>query len=349
MITPLQVTWFVLIGVLFAGYSLLAGYDLGIGILHLFASKQERARNVQIIAPYWDANEVWLLTAGGALFAAFPSAYATIFSAFYLPLMIVLWALIIRAISIEYRSKVDSPRWRAVCDYGFGIGSLVPTLLFGVALGNIIQGLSLDDKGNYTGTFFQLLSPFPLLMGVLAVVAFSFHGALFAAMEKPGTEGDFKEVNLRRAKKIALPYIIILWIAIASVQSAAHPGAKSFSNEIERILAPVQVVSLIVAAFFVIRKMSLFAFLASAITLLSIICNAASSLFPRLIPAKQIRVMTFDSAPDLSLTIANASSSHRTLQAMLIIALIGVPIVLAYTIYIHRLFRTAKAEGDSAY
>ena len=190
-IMDLQAIWFLLVGVLIIGYAILDGFDLGVGVLHLFLkNEQERRLSLNAIGPVWDGNEVWLLTGGGALFAAFPVVYATVFSGFYLALMLLLVALIFRAVSMEFRGKVDSPAWKKVWDWAFGIGSLLPAVLFGVAFGNILRGLPINEQGAFTGSFFGLLNPYAILIGVLSLCVFIMHGAIYLALK---TEGELQE------------------------------------------------------------------------------------------------------------------------------------------------------------
>ena len=187
----LQTTWFLLVGVLLAGYTILDGFDLGVGTLHLFLAKDDRERRTSLnsIGPVWDGNEVWLLTGGGALFAAFPPVYATVFSGFYLALMLLLVALIVRAVSLEFRSKEASPRWRQGWDVAFAVSSALPALLFGVALGNVLRGVPLDADGEYAGTFFTLLNPFALVVGLGGLAMFVMQGACWLNLK---TEGAMK-------------------------------------------------------------------------------------------------------------------------------------------------------------
>jgi cytochrome d ubiquinol oxidase subunit II len=185
--TALQVIWFFLLGVLFVGYAILDGFDLGVGFWHLGAKgDDERRAMLNAVGPVWDGNEVWLLTAGGALFGAFPAVYASVFSGFYLALMLVLLVLMARAISFEFRSQVQSPGWRGAWDVVFSVSSTVAILLFGVALGNILRGITLDPAGNYTGTFFGLLNPYALMIGVLGLAMLAFHGALYMVIKGSG-------------------------------------------------------------------------------------------------------------------------------------------------------------------
>lgn len=185
--TALQVIWFILIGVLLLGYTILDGYDLGAGFWYLFTKKEAHKKAIiNAIGPFWDGNEVWILTGGGAIFAAFPDVYATVFSGFYLALMLVLLALIFRAVPIEYRNQHDNPQWKKWWDLGFGLGSALPALLFGVALGNVVNGLPLDELINFTGNFFTLLNPYPLLFGLTGFAMFLTHGALYIQLKTDG-------------------------------------------------------------------------------------------------------------------------------------------------------------------
>ena len=183
-LSTLQVIWAFLFAFLIAGYAVLDGFDLGVGVLHLFAkSEQEKRININAIGPVWDGNEVWLLTAGGALFAAFPKVYATVFSGFYLAFMLVLVALVLRAVSLEFRAQAEAAKWRSVWDWCFGIGSLLPAILFGVAVGNLLRGIPLDNDGIFTGTFLGLLNKFSLLIGIFSQVMFNKHGAIYIMLK----------------------------------------------------------------------------------------------------------------------------------------------------------------------
>jgi cytochrome bd ubiquinol oxidase subunit II len=204
----LNTVWFLLVGVLIIGYAILDGFDLGVGVLHLFVPKTDQERRVHLnaVGPVWDGNEVWLLTGGGALFAAFPAVYATIFSGFYTALMLLLLALIVRAVAIEFRSKVEDERWRKIWDWGFGIGSLLPAVLFGVAFGNILRGVPLDQAGNYTGDFFGLLNPLAILVGVVSLAHLTMHGAIYLCMK---TEGGHRDRIAALIPKLWMIYVVV--------------------------------------------------------------------------------------------------------------------------------------------
>jgi cytochrome d ubiquinol oxidase subunit II len=326
----LNTIWFLLVGVLLAGYAILDGFDLGVGTLHLFTpSEAERRVMMNSIGPVWDGNEVWLLTGGGALFAAFPPVYATVFSGFYLAFMLLLVALIFRAVSFEFRGKVDAPRWRRWWDVAFGLGSLVPALLYGVAVGNLLRGLEVDASGAVTTTLPGLLNPYALLIGLLGLAMFILHGATWLALK---TDGPLAA----RARRIAAAGWVG-FIALYALSTVASYVAAPFlfAHWFQRPLTWVLFASLLaccIAGPAAIRAARFGrAFGASAAALASIIALAAEGMYPRLVPVR----------PDLadSLTIYNASSSPRTLTVMLVIAGIGMPCVIAYTAFIYRAFR----------
>lgn len=337
--SALQVTWFLLIGLLLTVYAVLDGFDLGVGFWHLFA-KKDRDRRVLLnsIGPVWDGNEVWLLTGAGAIFAAFPPVYATVFSGFYLALMLALLALIFRAVSVEFRSKVESARWRGAWDAAFGVGSSLVALLLGVALGNLLRGLPLDADGNFTGTFFTLLNPYSLLIGAVGFAMLITHGALYLRLKTPQ---DLSDRARSWALKAWVAYLA-LFIAAGVVTIAAQPGLL-----INYQAAPVLwIIPLLALAFVVLigvftrKGRPGWAFISSSLSIASLMGMAGAALFPRLVPAL--------GAPGLSLTLSNSSSSELTLQTMLILALIGMPLVIGYTIWVYRAF-AGRVEPDQGY
>ena len=325
----LNTIWFLLVGVLIAGYAILDGFDLGAGVLHLF-TRDERERRVMMnaIGPVWDGNEVWLLTAGGALFAAFPPVYASVFSGFYLAFMLLLVALIFRAISFEFRSKVDSPGWRRCWDVAFGVGSAVPALLYGVAVGNVLRGLDMDASG-VTTTLVGLLNPFALLIGLLGVAMFVLHGATYLGLK---TDGALQDRMRRWASAAWVAFIALYAVStVASYAVAPYLFENWFSNPLTWVFFAVLLASCVAGPAAVRASRFGRGFVASAAATLSIIALAAEGMYPRLVPAR----------PDLanSLTIYNASSTPRTLTVMLVIALVGMPLVILYTVLIYRAFR----------
>jgi len=329
----LRYIWFVLIGVLLLGYSILDGFDLGIGTLFrvLGKKKEEREAMVKSIGPVWDGNEVWLLTGGGALFAAFPHAYATVFSGFYLALMVVLFSLIFRAVSLEFRAQ-DTKR-KGFWEGAFIVGSFLPVLLFGVALGNVVVGVPLDTTMNYTGTFFTLLRPFPLVLGLLGFMAFLMQGSTYAATK---VEGSVQERARKTAKLIWNGYTLFLILAFA-VTLIYIPEA--ITKIPAWIFAALTICSLVVLRHSLNKAKDGLAFMMSSLAFIGLWGIIGAIHFPNLVKA--------NNDPAFSLTIYNASSSELTLKVMLVIALIGMPIVIGYTIYLYKIFK-GKIQIESS-
>lgn len=324
----LNTVWFVLIAILFIGFFILEGFDYGVGILLPFLGKNdlERRAIVNSIGTHWDGNEVWMITAGGAMFAAFPNWYATLFSGFYLALVLMLLALIVRGVAFEYRSKKESLVWRYRWDWMIFIGSLIPALLWGVAISNLIRGVPIDDKMNYTGTFFTLLNLYSILGGLTALSIFTLHGAIFLSLKL--TNG-----LLESARKIAqmfwLPTVILLFAYIIVGYFETDMFTKLGVNPgVAPILAGLSILS--VGWLLRIKKEG-WAFLMTSLT----IAFSTITIFVGLYP----RVMVSSTNPDWSLTIYNASSSPYTLKVMTIVALIFVPIVLVYQAWSYWVFR----------
>ena len=338
--TGLQITWFLLYGVLIAGYAILDGFDLGVGVLSLFRKNEhERRLMINAIGPVWDGNEVWLLTAGGALFAAFPPVYATVFSGFYLALMLLLAFLIARAVSMEFRSKVESAAWRRFWDWAFGIGSLGPAILFGVAVGNIMRGVPLRADGEFAGTFLGLLNPFALVIGLLSLAMFVTHGGLYMALK---SDGRLRDDMISAASKSWVAWCVLYVAAtIGSFFAAPALFAGALKSPFNWIAFLTVLGSLAYIPIAARGPKPLLAFLASAAAIIGQIVLVGNGLYPNLVPALN------DAA--LSLTIANASSTPRTLTTMLIIALTGVPIVLVYTFFIYRVFKGKVQLDENSY
>ena len=335
----LNLIWFLLVGVLIVGYAILDGFDLGVGIIHLFTKTDEEKRvNLNSIGPVWDGNEVWLLTGGGALFAAFPIVYATTFSAFYLAFVLLLVALIFRAVSFEFR-KYAEPEQKKYWDLAFGLGSLVPALLYGVAIGNILRGLPLDEKGLFHGNFFGLLNPYSIVVGLVSLTMFFMHGAIYLAMK---TQGEQQEKVARWANSSWIVYVALYVVAtIFSFFSAKYLFATLLKNPLFWVLFLLLFASIIYIPIGLKAKQFGKSFIASSLTIASMILLTALSLFPRLVPSSWNL--------DYSLTIYNASSTPRTLGVMLIIALIGVPIVVGYTIFVYRVFKGKVVLNKDSY
>ncbi len=336
----LATIWYFLIGVLLAGYAILDGFDLGVGTLHLL-HKSDTARRISLnsIGPVWDGNEVWLVTGGGALFAAFPEVYATVFSGFYLALILLLFALIFRAVAIEMRSKQPMQWWRSFWDWSFSIASMVAPLLFGVALGNMVVGIPLGADHNYAGTFLALLNPYALLMGVTTVALFAMHGAIYLLMKTEGTVHD----QVRRWVKPAMLAFIVCYVALtfASVLFVPHIGEALRERPWLWALALLSILTMADIPREIAKKRDRRAFLASMGTIALMMALFAGGMFPYLVLSN----------PDVaqSLTTANAASSEKTLFIMLVIALIGMPMVLAYTVSIYWIFRGKVKLSSTSY
>jgi cytochrome d ubiquinol oxidase subunit II len=336
----LQVVWFLLVGILLTGYAVLDGFDLGVGFWHLFTkSNKERRAMLNAIGPVWDGNEVWLIAGGGALFAAFPHVYATVFSGLYFALMLALFALIFRAVSLEFRSKVDSPGWQRTWDACFAIGSTLAALLFGVALGNILRGLPLDASMNYTGTFWTLLNPYSLMVGVFGLSIFAIHGALFLWLK---TDGDMKRSAKYWARKTWM--VAVLLFALTTVLTIIFQPRlvdNWMSLPILWIIPVLTLFVMILIRVFIRLGYPGRAFASSSLTIVGLMATGAISIFPNMVPASN--------HPAFSLTLGNASSSSLTLKTMLIIAIIGMPFVLWYSIWAHRVFGRKTSEAPEVY
>ncbi|MCU0577432.1 MAG: cytochrome d ubiquinol oxidase subunit II [Desulfobacterota bacterium] len=324
----LQMTWFVLWSVLWSVYFMLDGFVFGMGMLHPFLAKDENEKRAMIatVGPVWNGNEVWLVTAGGATFAAFPTTYALMFSYLYTALLLLLFAIIIRGVSIEFRGKADGPGWKRMWDAGIFLGSLLPALLFGVAFGNIFQGLPMDAAG-YHGGLLTLLNPYGLLTGVLFVFLFMVHGALYVSVK---TTGDLSE---RAAAFAGRAWLVLLAVAALFLVQTAFATAL-FGNYLKvpaLFVVPLLAVACLVLVKVLTLKNSLLgAFAASCATVVLVSATGVIGLFPNLIPS------SLDAA--YSMTITNSSSSRITLSIMTVVALVFVPIVIAYKIWVYRLF-----------
>ncbi len=326
----LNTTWFILIGVLFTGYAMLDGFDLGVGALHLFTKTDEERRvMLNAIGPVWDGNEVWLVTGGGALFAAFPNVYATVFSGFYLAFVLLLVALIFRAVAIEFRSKQPMRWWRRMWDSGFACGSVLSSFLIGVAMGNIAWGVPIDARGEYAGTFWTLLQPYPVLLGITTVALFTMHGAIYALMK---TEGPLHD-KLRSWINHTIIFFIICYAVttMATLLYVPHMAARVRANPWLFSIALANMLAIANIPRDIHHGRDWRAFLSSCLAMIALMGLFGLEMYPNLVLSN----------PDAanSLTIRNAASSPKTLGVMLTIALIGVPIVLAYTVSIYWIFR----------
>lgn len=364
----LKVIWWLFVGVLLIGFALTDGFDLGVGALLPFIGKTDAERRVIIntVGPTWDGNQVWFITAGGAVFAAWPLVYAAAFSGFYVALLLVLFALFFRPVGFDYRSKIDDPRWRCFWDWGLFAGGAVPALVFGVAFGNLFLGVPFhyDDnmRPSYTGNFFQLLTPFALLTGVVSLSMLIMHGAVFLQMK------TVAEIHQRARKISAIAAAVFLvsfslagvWLAIAingyqisqigdvnavntvlskTVTSEAGAWMFNYGEFPAFILAPVAAfVGAILVVVLTFNEKPVASFLSSSLVQIGTILTAGFSLFPFIMPSS--------TRPDSSLTIWDATSSHLTLQLMFWAVVIFLPIIIAYTSWVYRVMRGTVSEKD---
>ncbi len=325
----LQTLWFILIAVLWIGFYFLEGFDFGVGMLLPFLGKKDEERRaiINTIGSTWDGNEVWLLTAGGATFAAFPNWYATMFSGFYLALFLLLIGLIIRGISFEYRSKDSNPKWRSTFDWMAAVGSFLPSLLLGTALTNLARGVPINADMMYTGNLFTLLNPFGLLGGLTMVAVFLLYGSVFLTLKLE--EGELRERARALSKKLYVVAAVVTVLLGVSTYFATDITTKIGIDP--GFIPMASVAAILVVIFFINRNMEGWAFIFTGLHIILTQIAYYTLMFPR--------VMISSTNPDWSLTIYNASSSQYTLSIMSIVALIFVPIVLAYQGWTYYIFR----------
>lgn len=351
----LRLIWWALLGILLIGFAVLDGFDLGVAMLLPFVAKSDTQRRVMLntVGPVWEGNQVWFILGGGAVFAAWPLLYATAFSGFYFAMLLVLAALIIRPVGFDYRSKLPHKRWRSTWDWALCVGGIVPSLVFGVAFGNLFEGVPFryDDfmRLDYAGNLFGLLNPFALLCGIISLLMLATHGATWLMLK---TEGKIAE----RARKVAswFPLALVLLLALAAWWGTRLDGFVYDGGAISRSAgawwqvyarvpaawAPFLLALLLplVVALFSRLKWDGLAFIASSLTVVSIIANAGLALFPFLLPS------SLD--PASSLTVWNASSSHLTLFIMLIAVVIFLPLIGGYTMWAYHVLRGKVTEAD---
>ncbi len=333
----LNTIWFILIGVLLTGYAFLDGFDLGVGSIHLFVKGDtERRIMLNSIGPVWDGNEVWLVTGGGALFAAFPHVYATVFSGFYSAFMFLLFALIFRAVAIEFRSKRPMLWWRKMWDISFSASSILIAFLMGLALGNIVKGIPLGHDKEFIGSFTDLITPYTILVGVTTVAMFMMHGTIYATMK---TEGEL-QVKLKSWVNNSIIFFIICFITTTMATLIYFPHmTEPFKLHPEFFL--IAILNMLAIANIpreIHHNREFFAFLSSGAGIVFTLALFSLGLFPNFVISNP--------NPEFSLTIYNAASSQKTLGIMLTMAVIGIPFVLAYTISIYWVFR-GKVRIDS--
>jgi cytochrome d ubiquinol oxidase subunit II len=334
----LETLWFVLIAVLWGGYFLLEGFDFGVGLLLPFLPRDERQRSTMFesIGPVWDGNEVWLVVAGGATFAAFPAWYATMFSGFYIALLLVLVCLIVRVLSFEWRGKGESPRWRSVWTWANCLGSFGASFVWGVALANLVNGVPLDSNGDFAGDFGDLFSGYTVIAGLAVVLLFAFHGATYLTIR---TSGDLCRRASRAAQRLSLAAALVGAGFLAwTVAVAVDRNDKSVFPPI--LPAALAIAAIVLAVVFVWQRRSGPAFASTAVGVVATVAALFTSLYPR--------VMV--SSPDFgnSLTVESAASAHYTLEVISIVAAILLPVIVLYQGWTYHVFRQRLAGGEEA-
>jgi len=326
----LNTIWFILIAILLIGYAILDGFDLGVGSLHLLVKNDnERRTLINSIGPVWDGNEVWLVTGGGALFAAFPDVYASVFSGFYTAFMLLLFVLIFRAVAIEFRSKQEAKWWRQMWDVLFSIASIFIAFLMGVALGNIVTGVPIGADKEYAGSFFGLIKPYTILVGITTVALFMMHGAIYLVMK---TDGEI-QARVKRWVNNTIIFFVICYVSTTMATLIYYPHMiQHFKSEPALfILALLNMLAIANIPREIYHGRESWAFISSSASIAALMALFAAGIFPNIV------ISTIN--PEFSLTIYNAASSQKTLYTMLIIALIGMPFVIGYTVTIYWIFR----------
>jgi cytochrome d ubiquinol oxidase subunit II len=333
--------WYVLFVLIVAGYLILDGFDMGVGILHLPLARDDTERRTFLnsIGPVWDGNEVWLVLAGGVLFAVFPLVYASLFSGFYLAFMLVLLVLILRTVAIEFRSKEQSPRWRSAWDTVFWAASLGLALLLGIAFGNILSGVPIDAEGNMQVSLIDLLNPFALLVGVTTVAMFAMHGAIFLTMK---TEGELLARIERNLPRLIVAFFVLNTLVVVAMIMFRQHITERYTTDIWPVIFPAAALLALVAAWRFLRRGERFlAFIASAATIGLLIVSGAIGLYPNLL------ISTTDTANNL--TVTNAAAADNTLTVALVVAVIGIPFVLTYTAGVYYFFRGKTVVAPDSY
>jgi len=333
----LETIWFILWGVLWTMYFVLDGFDLGLGTLMPFLARTDSERRLifNVQGPFWDGNEVWLLTAGGATFAAFPLTYAVMFSSLYTPLMLLLFALILRGISFEMRSKETAAWWRRTWDTCMVVGSFLPALLLGVAFANIFKGLPLDTDGILHGNLLTLLNPYGLLGGVLFVLLFAVHGSLWLAVK---AAGEMAERGARMASRLWVPLLLVAVAFLVASAFATDLYANIGRWPVLAVFPLLAVLGLLGSRLFLARGSYWKAWGASAATIAGATAFGVAGLYPRLLPS------SLD--PAATLTAFNSASTHLTLSIMLGVVAVFVPVVLLYQFWVYRTFSFKITEAD---
>lgn len=332
--------WFAVIGAVFTGYAILDGFDLGAGAIHLLFKKEESRRiALNAIGPVWDGNEVWLVIGGGALFAGFPEVYATLFSAFYIPFMLFLMVLILRAIAIEFRSKETMYWWRQMWDIVYSISSMLIAFLLGVVLGNLIQGIPIDQNFVYQGDFVQLLNPYALLTGLTTLASCTMHGSIYLVMKTEKRLYTKLSIMVSDTSR----FFVVCYILQTMVTLVYFPNmAATFKAHPTLFAVPLITVLIIINTRILLEKGKyMLAFMSSAFTMASLLVTVAMNLFPKIIHS------TIN--PAYSITIYNGASSEKSLTIILLFAIVGVPIVATYTFFVFWTFKGKVKLDESSY
>ncbi len=332
--------WFLVVGGCFSGYAILDGFDLGAGAIHLFFNKEESRRiALNAIGPVWDGNEVWLVIGGGALFAGFPAAYAAVFSAFYIPFMLFLVALIIRAISIEFRSKEPMGWWRKGWDISYCASSIIVTFSLGLILGNELLGLPIDENGVYQGDLFHFLNPYAVMVGITTLALFMMHGAIYLVMK---TEKRLYTKLTIIVRNMTIFFVIcILLVSFYTILYIPHLSHKIKSNVWLFAVPVVMVLAMANVTRCISKQQYLNAFFSSALSISVLLITVAIELYPNLV------LSTLDER--WNLTVHNASSSAKSLKILLIMAVVGVPLVISYTTFVFWTFKGKVRLDETSY
>jgi cytochrome bd ubiquinol oxidase subunit II len=326
----IETIWFAIWGVAWAVYFMLDGYDFGVGMLLPFLGRSETDRRVMVnsVGPFWDGNEVWLVTAGGVTFAAFPLTYAVMFSSLYTPLMLLLFALILRGVAFEFRSKVQSAAWTRIWDSCLVFGSFVPSLLLGVAFANIFAGIPIDKQGIFHGNLLTLLNPYGLAGGVLFVLLFAVHGAIWLAAH---SEGDLQARAVKTAKALYIPGALMAVVFLAMTWFWTHLWQNLLAKPVLLVVPLLAVLGLLGVRWFLAKDAYWKAWFSSALLLMGAVLFGVAGLYPNLLPS------SLD--PEASMTVTNSCSSPLTLWIMFGVVICFLPVVIGYQIWVHVKFR----------
>jgi cytochrome d ubiquinol oxidase subunit II len=332
--------WFLVLGAVFTGYAILDGFDLGAGALHLFFRKEQSRRiALNAIGPVWDGNEVWLVIGGGALFAGFPKVYASLLSAFYIPIMLFLVMLIFRAVSIEFRSKEDMKWWRMTWDFSYSLSSTLLAVMLGIVLGNVLIGIPMNSEGNYTGNWLELFNPFAMMVGITTLALFMMHGAIYLVMK---TEDKLYDKLTKLVHRTTIFFVItIVMLSFYTLLYIPHLSERIKSDPMLFLIPILMILAIANITRQIAKKKYLLAFLSSAFAMSMLLVIVSLELYPT--------ILLSTTHPDFSLTVYNASSSQKSLGIMLTVAAIGVPLVGIYTTFVFWTFKGKVKLDEMSY